>query len=413
MSTVRFFDWLGLQLRRAAKHLPQLIALTLLLALLALAAGYVPSVRSGSDEAKQKIRVGVVGASEDPSLRAAFRALETFDLTRFSLELRFMEETEAAAALDRGSLAAYVAFPEGFVEGMQLGEHRPLRFVTAGSGAGLGGRLMQEIAGIASDLLLESENAVYGAQRYIAEKLPGLDPWDEGDALALRYLLTALDRTSLYEVETVGTGGGLSFAGYWLCGLSVAFLLLSGLNAAPLATRRPEELGGMLRARGLGAVGQTAGEFLPFALLSVAAALCGVLLAALLAGGLGLRVPELGERTTGELLGLLPRALPAVLMISAMQFALYELVPGVVPSLTLQVLNALAQAYASGCFYPASFFPEAFRRFGELLPAGFARRELASLLSGVPDGAALCGVLVWLAAFLALAAAVRAVRLRR
>ncbi len=413
MRRVRFGVYLRAQLLRAKRLLPQLLALTLALTLAATLGGFVLSARSEGDAAKQKIRIGVVGSEGDAFLRAGLSAVETLDLTRFSLSLLPMEESEAAARLDRGALEGYVVIPEGFVEGMQLGEHKPLRYVTAGSGAGLGSRLTQEIAALVSELLLESENAVYGAQQYIADFIPGRDPWADGDALARRYLLNVLDRTALYEVETVGAGGGLSFPGYYLCGLSVAFLLLSGLNAAPLAARRSEELRQLLRLRALGGGLQTGAEYLAFAFLSVVSALCAALFAAVLAHLFGLSVPEMAERTLSESAALCLRALPVVLMFSAMQFALYELAPGTVGALLLQVLNALTQAYAAGCFYPASFFPEGFRRFGELLPAGAGLRMFSALVSGSPTGSAAGAVWLWLALFLILSAAVREIRLRR
>ena len=412
MRRVRFGVYLQAQLLRARRLLPQLLALTLALTLAATLGGFVLSARSEGDQAKQKIRIGVVGSEGDALLRAALRAAETLDLTRFSLSLLPMEEPEAAALLDSGRLEGYVVIPEGFVEGLQLGEHKPLHYVTAGSGAGLGSRLTREIAALVSTLLLESENAVYGAQRYIADFIPGRDPWADGDALARRYLLNVLDRTALYEVETVGAGGGLSFPGYYLCGLSVAFLLLSGLNAAPMATRRSEELGQLLSLRSLHGWMQTVAEFLAFAFLSAVSALCAAVSAAVLAHLFGLSVPEMAARTLFESAGLWLRALPAVLMFAAMQFALYELAPNTVGALLLQVLNALAQGYAAGCFYPASFFPEGFRRFGELLPAGAGLRLFSALLSSSPAGSAAGAVWLWFAVFLILSATVRELRLR-
>ena len=412
MRRVRFLLYLRAQMQRAKRLLPQLFALTLALTLAAALGGFVLSARSEGDAAKQKIRIGVVGSEGDAFLRAGLYAVETLDLTRFSLSLLPMEERQAASMLDHGALEGYVVIPEGFVEGMQLGEHKPLHYYTAGSGAGLGSRLTREIAALVSELLLESENAVYGAQRYIADFIPGRDPWADGDALARRYLLNVLDRTALYELETVGAGGGLSFPGYYLCGLSVAFLLLSGLNAAPLAMRRSEELGQLLRLRGLCGWMQTGAEYLAFAFLSVVSALCAALFGAVLAQLFGLGVPEMAARTLGENAALWLRALPAVLMLAAMQFAFYELAPGTVGALLLQVLNALAQAYAAGCFYPASFFPEGFRRLGALLPAGAGLRLFSALLSGSPAGGAAGAVWLWCAAFLILTAALRERRLR-
>jgi ABC-type multidrug transport system permease subunit len=100
-----------------------------------------------------------------------------------------------------------------------------------------------------------------------------------------------------------------------------------------------------------------------------------------------------------------------VLSIGAMQFFLYELVPSALGGALAQFLCAAAQGYVCGCFYPYTFFPEALQHLGAALPAGTALRYLSGVLRGAGGYAG--ALLLWALAFLALSAAVRALRYRR
>ena len=105
--------------------------------------------------------------------------------------------------------------------------------------------------------------------------------------------------------------------------------------------------------------------------------------------------------------GVFLRALQALLLLTAMSFFLFELVPGTVGTCLTLFLNAAVQGFISGCFYPASFLPGALRAVGERLPAGLALRCLASAVTGGPDVPAPVFALLLTAAFLALSILLR------
>ena len=78
----------------------------------------------------------------------------------------------------------------------------------------------------------------------------------------------------------------------------------------------------------------------------------------------------------------------------------------------LQFLNAVAQGYLAGCFYPSSFLPEGMRMVGNILPAGVAMGLLKTGLGDRPVLWRLLSVLGYTILFLLLSAAVRRHRLR-
>ena len=399
----RFLTYFGLQLRRAARLLPRMLAVTLLLAALtALAALLLAKLHAGDETAAEPIRIGLVGDLEENMLAEGLDMLESMDSSRFSIRFEPMDEAAAARALRRGRIDGYAVIPEGFAEAMMIGEHRPITYVSASGGADLGAQIMRELAETISKLVLETENAVYGAQDYAADKLPGVNPYQAGDLLVFRYALRLMDRERLCELETLESDGAVSLSGYYLCGLSLLFLMLWAISCAPLFAGRSRELGRLLQADGLGAAGQVLAEFLSYVLLMLCGLLGAGLLAGLLLGRFGLPVPELAG-------GGLPRfvlgALPTALMICALQFFLFELAAGTVAGVLLQFLSAVLQGYLAGCFYPIQVFPEGLRRFGAALPAGAGMARLQALLLRDPSAAG--AVWLWLLALLAGAALLR------
>ena len=400
----QFLIYCRLQFRRAGQLLPRMLAVTLLLAVLtALAALLLSKLQEDGETSAEPVRIGLVGNLEEGYLAEGLELLESVDSSRFSLRFELMdEETEAARALRRGRIDGYAVIPEDFAEALMVGEHRPITYVSATGGAGLGAQITRELAETISALVMETENAIYGAQNYTADKLPEVNPYWAGDQLVVRYALRIIDRERLYALETVDDSDALSLPAYYLCGLSLLFLMLWAISCAPLFAGRSRELGRLLQAVGLGGAGQVLAEFLSYVLLMLCGLLAAGLLTSLLIGRFGLSIPELEN---GGALRFAVGALPTALMICALQFLLFELAEATVGGVLLQFLNAAVQGYLAGCFYPTSFFPEGLRRFGAVLPAGVGMARLRALLLGDPGGTG--AVWLWLLASLLGAALLR------
>lgn len=400
----RFWTYLRLQLGRAARILPRMLAVTLLLAVLAgLGSLLLVKLHSGDEEAGEPVRIGLAGDLDEGVLAEALSLLESMDSSRFSIRFVPVHASEAAFLLRSGQIGGYALIPEGFAEALMVGEHRPITYVSASGGADLGAQITRELVETIASLVLETENAIYGAQDYAAERVPGADPYRTGDWLVYNYALRVIDRDRLFRVELLDDAETLSLPGYYLCGLSLLFLLLWSISCAPLFSGRSRELGKLLQADGLGAAGQVLAEYLSYLLLMLCGLFGGGLLAGLLLGRFGVCIPELDG--AGAVLRFALGALPTVLMICALQFLLFELDNGSIGGVLLQFLNAAVQGYLAGCFYPASFFPEGMRRFGAALPAGAGMAQLRALLLGGPSAAG--PVLFWLLLFLSVSVCLR------
>ena len=79
------------------------------------------------------------------------------------------------------------------------------------------------------------------------------------------------------------------------------------------------------------------------------------------------------------------RVLPVILLVAAWSYFLYSISWNYVTGILLHFFLSIATCFVGGCMYPAYFFPDAIRMAGEILPAGLARMQVASCLTGQGD----------------------------
>ena len=96
-------------------------------------------------------------------------------------------------------------------------------------------------------------------------------------------------------------------------------------------------------------------------------------------------IPELDDANILWSQGFAVKLIPALLVITALQFLIYEFSTGLIGGVLAQFLGAVALAYVSGCFYPISFFPDVIQTFSAVLPTGAARSYVSAVLYGDAD----------------------------
>ena len=408
-----FWQYFALQCKRMARRLPAALLLT---ALLLISTGLLGSAlleKNRTDTPVQRIRVGIIGDFENEYLSFGLFALQNLDPSRYSVEIEIFDDEDAARSeLLRGKLTCYVRIPDTFVESIQRGEIEPIRYVATSGSVSLGSALTDEVVAALGEMLSATQDAIYGTQHLVEDKLPKMKSWKAGDALGELYIEQALGRAGMFRTEILDAPGGMDLAQAMLCGVLVLFLMLWGITASGVFARREAELSRMLSARGVGAAKQVAAElgaYLALLLLTLAILAVPALLilraADLESFGLGLR--------SAALTRLCVRLLFAAVMAGALHFLLYELTQGVIQSVLLQFLTAMALGYASGCLYPIRFFPEGMQAVAPWLPTGCAISFLGAGLTRHSAPGAAIGLAVYTALFVAAAIALRRRRLLR
>ena len=381
-----------LQCKRIARYLPGAL-LAMLVLLGGLMAVFSAMLRQDAPK-NQKFQVAMVGTADDLMVQMGLTALRTFDSTQLSMEIVEMTETEAHAALEKGSIGAYVVIPEGFVDEAMKGHILPLKFVSTTGAASVVSVFKEEVTQVVSLLLLESQRGVYGMQGAMKSQDIG-GRGKKMDALALTYVEYILARDNTYSLQELGISDALGLEDYLLCGLFVLFLMLACLPFAPLWIRRDMALERMFSARGHSPLLQTLSDLL---LYTAALGLLATLIALPAEVLLSLQLD-------------LAALVPVIFMVCSLSFLLYTLCADLISGVLVQFFTALALCFVSGCMYPVFFFPLSVQKLAGWLPTGAARSQLTACLSGESYGQ------VWLLwvyglAFSLLAAALRLRRIK-
>ena len=408
------YSYFCVQLKRVLKTLPiqLLVNLVVYICVGGLAFFFVRDGVLASG--KLKYRIGVVGDMSDSYLGFGIHTLQAIDDARFMVELVSVTEEEAREAFQKGELYAFLRIPEGLIESIESGANdRLVTYVAVEGQKGIGSIVMNEIVDVVSDFVTRSQSGIYGMQKIFVDSGRTEGFWEATEQLNLRYFDIVLSRRKLYEVEALGISNGLSTEGYYLCSILIFFLLLSGINNSLLFSRRSDELPRFLAARGIGAMRQVTGEYLAYVGIITANVLEIFVILAVVFGSEAFYIAEWEGMGAEPLLGFFLKFFPVVLLISAMQFLLYELVSNIISSILLQFLCGVGMGYLSGFFYPANFFPDTLRKIGEILPTGVALYCTDSNITGNSSWAALVGGLLYLLCFLGLSILVRKSRIRR
>lgn len=407
-------SYFGMQMKRMLCILPVLlVAVAATFAVLGACAALLLH-SADSAEGKHRFRIGMVGDSSDSYLGFGISVVQAMDESRFMVELVSMEKEEALSSFRRGELSACVMVPDGLMDSIVYGRNDKLiTYLSSEGQKGLEGILGEELADIVSVLVTRSQSAIFGMQQIMWDHDRGTEVAALTDRMNLKLFDVVLNRTGLYTLEELGVSGGLSAMGYYLGAFLVFFLLLLGIHGSPLLLRRGRALPELMKSRGVGAPGQVLGEYGAFACMNLLCFAVAFLALGIILNGGFIEIQEwegLGGEPLRELFGMI---LPVTLMLSAMQFWLYELVTGVVGSLICQFICGISMAYLAGVFYPSGFFPETMRTLGQMLPAGAAMRYVQGGILGELSLKAALPVFLYLFLFLGLSVLTRDMRLEK
>lgn len=408
----KFGGYFLAQLKRIQKVFPFIFAMTLLLTGCLTLLAFSIQKADASSEKKQKVKIGLAGDTADSYLGFGILALQKLDVSRFAIDFLIMDEEEAKEKLAAGELSAYVVIPEGFVDALDRGEDVQITYETANDNAGVASVLMNELVSVLSDVVKESQKAIFGTWRILPEQDAETDYGAATDRLYLRFVEMFLNRTVFYRVILLGVSDNLSLKSYYFVGIMVLFMLLWGITCSSLFVKRDVSLARLLKARGQGIAGQVAAEYLAYFVLMAANMFLMILPVEAAFYLTGLQIPEWEGAPVRGIILFLVKMLPAAAVLSGFQFFLYELISDMISGILLQFLAGISLAYLSGCIFPVSFFPESIQRLVYLLPSGAVIRYGTKCMQGSFPAAESGIMLFYLLVFLGLAVTVRERRIK-
>lgn len=404
--------YLGLQLKRAIKMLPSVLAVSGVL-LLALGLIVVAAIRTDAlSEDKQKFKIAIVGNTAEGFLDIGIATLGSLDSSRFTFDILEMSEDEARSALESGRLHAYAVIPDGFIENAIKGDVGKVTYVTSPGALDMSAIFKNEIATFISEVLIHSQKGVYATGNAMKDAgLSGRSSMMNG--LALDYVTLILHRSNLYTAEITGVADSLSFGGYLFCGVLVFFLFMWGISCCPLFARRDNSLSRLLSAKRCGPLKQLTGEYLAYLALMLITLFALLMLITPFMPELAGFVPEFKYIGLSDMMSFGIKLILPAAAIAALQFFIYEAAGGIVSCVIGQFVCAVALSYIGGCLYPIYVFPEVIIGLSAFLPSAMARSFIASFFTNEACIPQALGLIGFLCLFLLLALLSRYRKLRR
>ena len=361
-----------MQLRRAAKILPAVLCVNLVLCALAGAAIGTLSGRNTADDAKKRLRIGISGDAGDTYLGFGINAVSKLDSSRYYVEFVQLDIEDAASELDAGRLSAYVVIPDGFVDAVSHGEIMTVKYVTSPSESGIAAMLREEILDAVTVMLRESQLGVYGAADVLRDTEPERSLGEVYDKAFVEYADYILSRGKICAVETVGSAVSVSLPKYMICALALFSVCLVSMAASPLFAKDKTDISAFLMSKWHGAAPMVLPEALAYTLLiaAVSAVTFGAAAAAFTA------VPQKLGIEAAEIFSFAARLPLCIAFFAFCQFLIYEVSDGISGGVAAQFFCAAAGAYFGGLIYPISFFPDAMQSLSHYIPTGAAREFL-------------------------------------
>lgn len=355
-----FKSYLLIQIKRLFQVLPMALLFNFLT--IAGICGIFALKIGTTSKSQSRIGVGIVGSIENKYMKLGVEMLNNMDASRFSIKFINMDETAAKKSLKAGEIIGYFKIDKDFIEALEKGENRPVEYIS--SGAGMISALSKEVASVFSTLLVNSERAIYATDNYLIDHPQVYNRERANTEFNIELLKNVMSRGKIYDVKSIDTVSGLSDTDNYICGMSVLFMMLTGLGLGGLLCEKNESLLRVLKSRGL-----SYGDSLIVDMFVIS--LYIILTVLIFTGGMALTGAILpGNYNSVNLFEYCKDIVFLSVMFASMHLFIYEIIYKRIVAVLTELLLGISLGYIGGCIYPISFFPDIIRKLSIFLPSG-------------------------------------------
>lgn len=358
-----------LQLKRAVKAVPRVIAGAILPLLLAGMAVFFVWKHHSSASDTVLSPIALVNQDTKENL-ALILPIITESEAASNFTFLEMSEEDAMKALDNGEVCAALILPADMFSGILNSTNIPARLYLPG-GASAPSLLIGKYAEAGSLTLGASQAGIYATtdlyETYgITEHLS--DVYYDINTENLKY---ALSRESAFSVKSTTATGSLSLPEYYGCTLFLCILLFFGTGmGSALGTPAPKTFSDQLRRNGMGAFSLELSLFLPLAMFYL-------ILTLLLSGVAHVLLPNFTLSGTAILF-----LVCLALCFSAFTQLLFSFAKNAGQGLLLFIFLGLLMILLSGGFLPYAFLPDFCTGLTKFLPLGVCLTGLRRAANG-------------------------------
>ena len=355
-----FKSYLLIQIKRLFRILPMALLFNFLT--IAGICGIFALKIGTTSKSQSRIGVGIVGSIENRYMKLGVEMLNNMDASRFSIKFINMDEAAAKKSLKAGEIIGYFKIDKDFIDALEKGENRPVEYIS--SGAGMISALSKEVASVFSTLLVNSERAIYATDNYLIDHPQVYNRERANTEFNIELLKNVMSRGKIYDVKSIDTVSGLSDTDNYICGMSVLFMMLTGLGLGGLLCEKNESLLRVLKSRGLSYGDSLIADMFVISLYIILTVL-------IFTGGMALTGAILpGNYNSVNLFEYCKDIVFLSVMFASMHLFIYEIIYKRIVAVLTELLLGISLGYIGGCIYPISFFPDIIRKLSIFLPSG-------------------------------------------
>ncbi len=361
------FVYVGLELKRAFRRIPQMLLGAAALFVLMGAAALLAGRALYGESALGRIQVGVV-LEEDRLAKQAMSMISSLESVKSICDFSYMEEAEGEKRLRAGDLDALMKLPSGFVEDIISGVNTPVTVVFPKE-SGPESRVFKELTDAGAGTLSAAQAGIYAGDELLAfygmtDSVSVLER--DLNRLFLEYSLPRMDYFKKAKVSATGDVDIITFygiSGFVLC------LLFGAIPASGYLTPKSRIMKQKLTLGGMGPLVRVLAAVLGLSFLLLAVAVPAAVLA------FRLDMAAFGIPAAGSMLLVL---LSAAAFCVCLFWLAGSLLSGVMALFFVTVINH----FLSGGFLPCVFLPEGIRSLGRVLPSGILMDGVKMIVTG-------------------------------
>ena len=251
MKAYRYFL---VQLKLCIRNIPAVLILVALLFFL-LSSFFSGNVKENSEVEREKIKLGVVGNSENRLINFGVDFLKNADQSKDYLDVQLFDSKEKAVELvESGELAACIVVSDDFIDNIRHGENLSLDFVTKKGTVDLSSSIINDVVITVSRMVVDVQSIAFTSEEYL-ENVAGLEDKKLMNKINFYLLERVLSRNELVRNVEVSKNG-VSLGGYYFCSLIILAVVFLGIVNAPLLSKNNTDFHRLLSVGGCGEIYQ-------------------------------------------------------------------------------------------------------------------------------------------------------------
>ena len=232
-----YLCYAGMELKRALKRLPHILAGAAVLVVLMGAAALLAGKLLYGGQAVERIPVGVVLPEEDALAGQAMRMVSSLESVKSLCDFTYIEEEATGEKLKKGELFAVLKMPDGFIQDIMSGVNTPVTVILP-ENAGAESRIFKELTDAGAEILGSAQAGIYSGDELLSE-------YGFTDKMAVFerdmnqiYLTYSLPRMDYFRKVMVNAAKDVSVPVFYGISAFVLVLLLSVISVSDLFKER-------------------------------------------------------------------------------------------------------------------------------------------------------------------------------